>query len=200
MISEIIDPAYLRDLIKAIKENTEAVSMLSNALQVMSRAGFDDASRFRVRSEYLDDGYVRMYDASRTVDILEILKEFSWVLFNLSEASVHLSSIKSRLKETLFNQSVTANTNIFASYLTPASPPCTFRIFTCFNTAGVLSVVKRVGATEVVMQLNSGISLSANCLYAFDIAVASGEEINFRYSVNATALDVKVLEIPASIS
>jgi hypothetical protein len=42
--------------------------------------------------------------------------------------------------------------------------------------------------------------LSANCLYAFDIAVAEGEEINFRYSVDATALDVKVLEIPASIS
>jgi len=200
MISEIIDPAYLRDLIKAIKENTEAVSMLSNALQVMSRAGFDDASRFRVRAEYLDDGYVRMYDASRTVDILEILKEFSWVLFNLSEASVHLSSIKSRLKGSLFNQSVTANTNFFASYLTPASPPCTFRVFACFNTAGVLSVVKRVGATEVVMQLNAGASLSANCLYAFDVAVAEGEEINFKYSVDATALDVKVLEIPASIS
>jgi hypothetical protein len=111
-----------------------------------------------------------------------------------------LNSFKPSLKASLFNQSVTANTNFFASYLTPASPPCTFRVFACFNASGVLSVVKKVGATEVEMQLNSGAALSERCLYAFDIAVASGEEINFRYSVNATALDVKVLEIPASIS
>jgi len=99
------------------------------------------------------------------------------------------------LKASLFNQSVTANTNFFASYLIPASPLCTFRIYACFNASGVLSVVKRVGATEVVMKLNGGSTLSANCLYAFDIAVAEGEEINFRYSVNAIALDVKVCEV-----
>jgi len=117
-----------------------------------------------------------------------------------STLSELLNSIRPSLKGSLFNQPVTANTNIFASYLTPASPPCTFRIFACFNISGVLSVVKRVGATEIVMQLNGGNTLSANCLYAFDIAVAEGEEINFRYSADATALDVKVLEIPASIS
>jgi len=111
-----------------------------------------------------------------------------------------ISTVKPSLKGSLFNQSVTANTNIFASYLTPVSLPCTFRIFACFDVDGVLSVVKRVGATEVVMQLNSGSTLSANCLYAFDVAVAEGEEINFRYSVDATALDVKVYEIGASIS
>jgi len=111
-----------------------------------------------------------------------------------------ISTVKPSLKASLFNQSVTANTNFFASYLIPASPPCTFRIFACFDTAGVLSVVKRVGTAEVEMYLNSGVALSERCLYAFDIAVASGEEINFKYSVDATALDVKVLEIPASIS
>jgi hypothetical protein len=107
---------------------------------------------------------------------------------------------KPSLKGSIFNQSVTADTNFFASYLTPASPPCTFRIFVCFNASGVLSVVKKVGDAEVEMQLNVGASLSANCLYAFDIAVAEGEEINFKYSVDATALDVKVFEIGASIS
>jgi hypothetical protein len=117
-----------------------------------------------------------------------------------STLSALLNSFKPSLKASLFNQSVTANTNFFASYLTPASPPCTFRIYACFNASGVLSVVKRVGATEVEMQLNGGSTLSANCLYAFDIAVASGEEINLRYSVDATALDVKVYEVGASIS
>ena len=111
-----------------------------------------------------------------------------------------INTVKPTLKASVFNQSVAANTNFFTSYLTPVSPPCTFRIYACFNASGVLSVVKRVGATQIVMQLNGGSNLSANCLYAFDIAVASGEEINFKYSVDATALDVKVLEIPASIS
>jgi len=111
-----------------------------------------------------------------------------------------ISTVKPSLKASIFNQSVTANTNIFASYLTPASSPCTFRIYACFNASGVLSVVKRVGETEVVMQLNSGNTLSANCLYAFDIFIGENEEINFRYSVDATALDVKVFEIGASIS
>jgi len=117
-----------------------------------------------------------------------------------STLSALLNSFKPSLKASLFNQFITANTNFFASYLTPASPPCTFRIFACFDVAGVLSVVKKVGDVEVEMQLNGGSTLSANCLYAFDVVVAEGEEINFRYSVDATALDVKVLEIPASIS
>jgi hypothetical protein len=32
-------------------------------------------------------------------------------------------------------------------------------------------------------------------MYAFDIIVESGESVNLRYSVNATALDLKVVEI-----
>jgi len=111
-----------------------------------------------------------------------------------------LNTLKPALKGSLFSQSVTADTNFFASYLIPASHPCTFRIYACFDTSGILSIVKKVGDTEVVMQLNGGNNLSVNCLYAFDIAVDEGEEINFRYSVDAVALDVKVYEIQASVS
>jgi hypothetical protein len=73
--------------------------------------------------------------------------------------------------------------------------PSYFRIFACFNTSGVLSVVKTKGTTTVTMQLNGGNALNANCLYAFDIAVESGESVNLQYSVNATALELKVEEI-----
>jgi hypothetical protein len=49
------------------------------------------------------------------------------------------------------------------------------------------------------MQLIGGGALSANCLYAFDIIVESGESVNLRYSVNATILDLKVVEIASSV-
>jgi hypothetical protein len=49
------------------------------------------------------------------------------------------------------------------------------------------------------MQLNSGSTLNANCLYAFDIAVESGESVNLQYSVNATVLELKVVEIASTV-
>ena len=107
------------------------------------------------------------------------------------------------IKGSIFNQAVTANTNIFSSNLTPSlattGNPVYFRIFACFNASGVLSVVKTKGSTTVTMQLNSGSALNANALYAFDIAVESGESINLRYSVNATALELKVVEIISTV-
>jgi hypothetical protein len=49
------------------------------------------------------------------------------------------------------------------------------------------------------MQLNGGGALYANCMYAFDIIVESGESVNLRYSVNATVLELKVVEIASSV-
>jgi hypothetical protein len=107
------------------------------------------------------------------------------------------------LKGSVFNQSVTANTNIFSSNLTPSfattSNPSYFRILACFNAGGVLSVVKTKGTTTVTMQLNAGNDLVANALYAFDIVVESGESVNLQYSVNATALELKVVEIASMV-
>ena len=100
----------------------------------------------------------------------------------------------------MFNQAVTANTNIFASNLTPTYTPTTFRIYACFDASGVLTVRRTKNATVVSEQLNSGATLNANCAYMFDIIVESGEAINLQYSVNATALTLKVLEVPSVIS
>ncbi len=111
-----------------------------------------------------------------------------------------IAMLRPNVKGSLFNQSVAADADFFSENIVPMIPPCVIRIYACFDTSGVLSVVKRAGESEVTMKLNGGNPLDAECLYAFDIFVDENEEINFRYSVNAVALDVKVYEIGASIS
>jgi NCAIR mutase (PurE)-related protein len=83
---EILNPDFTRELL-------EAFETISNALQNITRAGFDDTSRFRVRAEYLDDGYVRVRDTSASIDILEMLREFSWTYYNLAESNKLLSDL-----------------------------------------------------------------------------------------------------------
>jgi len=57
--------------------------------------------------------------------------------------------------------------------------------------------VKRTkSATTISETLNGGNALSANAAYIFDIIVESGETINLQYSVAATALVLKVIELP----
>jgi hypothetical protein len=104
------------------------------------------------------------------------------------------------LKGSIFNSPVSANTNIFASDLAPTYTPTTFRIYACFNASGVLSIVRTKGGVTVTEQLNSGSALNANCAYAFDVIVEGGETINLRYSVAATALVLKVVEVPGAVS
>jgi hypothetical protein len=103
-------------------------------------------------------------------------------------------NIEQKLLASLFNTSVTANTDILTTDLAPSKSPVLFRVYATFNASGVLSVVRKRGTTSVVEQLNSGNPLSANCAFMFDIIVEQGETINLRYSVNATCLVLKVVE------
>lgn len=196
------------------KQLFESSRMALDQLNTQLRwAYFDDLSRLVVR---VDDGYVRARVDTGTaldVNLLEILRELSWPFYNIAQIAVRADSLQNLdvalsairdffrpiAKGSIFNQSVTANTNIFSSDLTSSlattTNPSYFRIFACFNTSGVLSVVKTRGTTTVTMQLNSGVALNANCLYAFDIVVESEESVNMQYSVDATALELKVVEI-----
>jgi hypothetical protein len=126
------------------------------------------------------------------------------VLLSSRASEATLSAIKSMftpiLKGSVFNASVSANTNIFASDLSPANSPTVFRIYATFDASGVLSVVRTKGSVTVTEQLNSGNALNANAAYIFDIIVESGETINLQYSVAATALVLKVVEIPCMVS
>jgi hypothetical protein len=104
------------------------------------------------------------------------------------------------LKYSLFNTAVSANINIFAAGLTPTNSPTIFRIYACFDASGVLSVQRTKGAVTVSERLNGGVALSANAAYLFDILVESGESINLQYSVAATALSLKVVEVAMMVS
>jgi len=98
-------------------------------------------------------------------------------------------------KASVFNTVVTANTDILPSDLSPTRNPATFRIYACFSVGGVLTVRRTRGGVTVSEQLNAGAALAANSAYMFDIIVEAGDTINIRYSVNATCICLKVIEI-----
>lgn len=98
-------------------------------------------------------------------------------------------------KGSVFNTAVVASTDIFGADLAPTNTPCTFRIYACLDTAGVLTVRRTSGGTTISEQLNSGANLVANASYIFDILVDANETINLWYGVGATALKISVVEI-----
>jgi len=195
VVFETLDPSYWRTL-------QEALLTLTNTLQNITRTGFDDGSRIRSRVEWLDDGWIRVrVDTGSALDIslTDLLREFSRTFYNIVELNSLVLSLLNEIivisKISLFNTSITANTNIFSVDLSPTRSPCIFRIYVCFNASGVLSVVRTKGGVSVIEQLNSGLALTANAAYVFDILVDADESINLQYSVDATALKISVVEV-----
>ncbi len=99
------------------------------------------------------------------------------------------------LKGEVFNTPVLANTDIFGAALTPTYSPTTFRIYAAFNGAAVLSVTRTRAGVTVTEHLNGNVALTADCAYAFDIVVTTGDSINLQYGGAHTALAIKVVEI-----
>lgn len=128
-------------------------------------------------------------------------REWIWV-GNFADLVALLPGLAaSILKGSVFNTPVAGATNIFAADLTPTNSPRTFRIYAVFNAAGILSV-QRTRANPapppptitVAEQLNSGVALTANASYMFDIKVRTGDSLNLQYSVPATILSLMVTE------
>jgi len=103
-------------------------------------------------------------------------------------------------KGSVFDEPITADTDIFDPGPEPTNSPTTFRIYACFDAGGVLSVTRTANGGTVTEQLNGGAKLNADAAYIFDIIVESGESVNLQYSVSTTALTLKVLEVPGVIS
>ncbi|MCI4411765.1 MAG: hypothetical protein JHC38_08865 [Thiotrichales bacterium] len=169
----------------------------------------DTAHRLFVKEDVLENALASIGTDKLRVSIVDALPRSPVTLYDTSnnELSSYLKNLDTALstfknllspllKASVFNTSVTANTNILSSSLSPTYSPTTFRIYATFNTAGTLNVVRTKGSTSVTEQLNNGISLNANAVYIFDILVESGETINLQYSANATALVLKIIEIP----
>jgi hypothetical protein len=96
-LAEYLDPTYLKQLTESLRDSAASLSHLSSTLQNLTRVGFDESNRLYVRVGYIDDGYVRVRDTSATIDILDMLREFSWTFYNIAETNKNVADISSKL-------------------------------------------------------------------------------------------------------
>ena len=89
---EILMPEYSKQLLES---NQNLLSIIASQLRGIY---FDEASRLVTRVGYIDDGYVRVRDTSASIDILDMLREFSWMFYNLSEISRNIDLLKNALE------------------------------------------------------------------------------------------------------
>ena len=110
-------------------------------------------------------------------------------------------NLKAIDKAIVHNTAITAATDILSAVIAPVSgrDVVTFRVYVAVNTLGIFSIQLTRSSTTVSANLNGGASLLANALYAFDIPVHDGDDINFRHSVDATLLLLRVREIYAGV-
>lgn len=96
-----------------------------------------------------------------------------------------------------------ANTDFFATALSPTNTPCVFRVMAAISVAGNLNVtITRAGNTQTLtLNIIPGPALVANGIYTFDILVHSGDTINYQYSATGgTILIFRVQEIDAAVT
>ena len=93
-----------------------------------------------------------------------------------------------------FNTAELANTDIFATDITPTNTPTTFRVYVWTDTAGVLSCMRTSGGVTVTENLNQGANLVADSAYEFNITVGAADTINFQLDAAAT-MTVIVVEV-----
>ena len=95
-----------------------------------------------------------------------------------------------------------ATDDILGADVAPTNVPTLFKVMACFDAAGILSVQTTNvagGAGAVVQQFQGGVALNVNSLYGFTHLVHAGDTINYQYSVGATILTFRVVEIPSAI-
>lgn len=90
--------------------------------------------------------------------------------------------------ETKFNESVSANTDIFTTDLTPkAKTPCIWRVTIAVSVAtAVLKVKITRNNISKLLALNENVALASDSLYSFDIPVRDGDKINFQLTADCT--------------
>jgi len=101
-------------------------------------------------------------------------------------------------KENQHNVSVTADTDILSSEITPTNTPCLFRIMVCLNTAGVFSAMVTKADSTQQLKFNAASNLVADSVYMFDLLVHDGDTVNLQHSADATLKVLRVQEIVAA--
>ncbi len=80
-----------------------------------------------------------------------------------------------------------AEASLLTAALTSENEAINFTIFVSIGVAGILRVARTNAGVTVVEDLNDGVALVANALYAFTIRMRGGDSINLRYSVGNAA-------------
>jgi hypothetical protein len=159
---EILIPEYQKQLL----ENNQ--SLLNTIASQLRWLYFDDASRLVTRVGYIDDGYVRVRDTSASIDILDMLRAFSWTFYNLSEMSRNIDLIKNALESVgtdrlrvvgnlTFDPSITLNVNIADSRI-------------------ILPIEKKSNY-KIYFTIYSGTVAASGSTYDIDVNIYSGLEI-----------------------
>ena len=97
------------------------------------------------------------------------------------------------------NVSITADTDILSSDITPTNTPCLFRALVAFDTAGVFSAKITKSDDSQTTKFNEANNLVADAAYMFDLLVHEGDSINFQHSANATLKVLRVQEIVGGV-
>ena len=98
-----------------------------------------------------------------------------------------------------------AGTNWLGADLVPVNTPTTFRIMVAVSIGGNLSAVITNGGNTQVLLFNAiaGPALVAGALYTFEMLVAAGDTVNFRYSAAAPGATIQKLiveEVDAAVA
>jgi len=127
-------------------------------------------------------------------DLIEVLLneivEEKELLKKILDESIQID-VKDLLKENLLdrwdNFQVQALKPIFKNHLM-VDKASLIRITVCFDTAGkLIAYLNGYGG-----YLNGGNDLSAECIYAFDIPLNSGDAFNLAYSVDAVCKFIRI--------
>jgi len=117
---------------------------------------------------------------------------------NTKALTAILQQLRPILKISVFNEptSGTLTPNLEAT-----NSPATFRVYACFDSAGVLSIVRKaLGKAAIVENLNNGTALVANAKFKEDFGVEKGQTIAIQYSVSCNCLYLLVLEVPSVLA
>ena len=110
-----------------------------------------------------------------------------------------VSPLNPLAKGLIHNTAYVAPADFFGAALAPTNTPCLFRLTVCMSVAGVLYLRTINGVDTQQQEFNHGVVLPANSLFMFDHLVHAGDTINYRYSINATIMTFRVIEIPSAI-
>lgn len=102
-----------------------------------------------------------------------------------------------RLKEkgTIQETSKAVDTDWFAANITPTNAPANHRIYIRMATTSIVNLQMDDGTnSNIVMNLNDGVALDANDLYAFDVIIPDGYSYNIQHKTGTQDVNGWIVE------